>query len=323
MDSDPIWRRLHEVGPELGVDWRPVRSARSDLEPPPEPAVPGEAEIVEQGGDFRIHKVGPPAQSRFQFFLDGIEQTRVSGYVGMIPIVHGYVAAVIRRRADRSFRTWAVLEEEVLAFPFEHLSPQRLIGLGFPENVLLDSSKESDPLHPIRLAENGRVAIKRRRSRIEAQLARRWVRSSGGHGWLLVDGGLAIDRSLAACGRAVGLVKSHRTQFLNPELMYRVLGMRAGERSSVFKPIRPEVGEVYSWYLRLRSAQGQDIYWALARIEASANSATLAQADEVSRWLLNETAPLSLPDTRWHVLLYPIRDCEAYLRARKPTLALS
>jgi len=49
----------------------------------------------------------------------------------------------------------------------------------------------------------------------------------------------------------------------------------------------------------------------------------LAVADELSRWLLAETAPLALPDPRWHVLLYPIRDCEQFLRARMPTLEIS
>lgn len=320
--NDPLWRRLQELGPGLGAEWRPVQSPRVDIEPPPDPAVPGEAEIVEAGGDFRICDVGSPATPRFEFFLDGIEQTRVSGYVGMIPIVHGYVAAAIRQRTHRMFTTWAVREEEVLAFPFEHLSPDRLTHLGFQEQTLLDSSSASDFLHPIRLAESGRIAVKRQRSRLEARLARRWA-ESGNSGWLLVDGGLAIDPSLVVSDRAVGLVKSHRTQFLRPELMREVLGMRAGRRSSVFKPIRPEVGEVYSWYLRLRPAERHDIYWALARIEAPAREGTLDLADEVSRWLLSETAPLALPDTRWHVLLYPIRDLETYLRSRKPTLAIS
>jgi hypothetical protein len=96
--------------------------------------------------------------------------------------------------------------------------------------------------------------------------------------------------------------------------------MGSAHRSSVFKPVRPEVGEVYSWYVRLRPAAGHDIYWGLARIEGRADPETLDTADEVSRWLLSEVAPLALPDPRWHVLLYPIRDCEQFLRARMPTL---
>jgi hypothetical protein len=45
-----------------------------------------------------------------------------------------------------------------------------------------------------------------------------------------------------------------------------------------------------------------------------------AIADRISRWLLAETTPLSLPDARWDRLLYPIRDCEEFLRARAPKI---
>ena len=42
--------------------------------------------------------------------------------------------------------------------------------------------------------------------------------------------------------------------------------------------------------------------------------------DAVSRWLLAETTPLSLPDARWDRLIYPVLDCESFLRARAPRL---
>ena len=45
-----------------------------------------------------------------------------------------------------------------------------------------------------------------------------------------------------------------------------------------------------------------------------------AFADVVSGWLLAETTPISLPDLRWDRLIYPIRDCEQFLRARAPQL---
>jgi hypothetical protein len=283
----------------------------------------GEAEIIEGDGSFSVRDVGDPRGSRLEFFLDGIEYTRLAGYVGTVPLVHGYVAAVIRQRRDRAFRTWAAIEEEVIAFPHAALSPDRLLEIGLPAGSLIDSEAERGDEHPIRLAEAGRTAVKLRRARIERRLARRWSDAGPHDGWLLVDGRLAIEPQLLKSGRAIGLVKSHRTQFLSGSAMADVLGMGGGQRSSVFRPVRPEVGEVYSWYLRLRPAAGHDIYWALARIEGRADRDTVEAADEISRWLLAETAPLSLPDPRWHVLLYPIRDCEAYLRARMPTLELS
>ena len=320
-EAAPLWRQLSAIAPELGSDWRPITSAGPQYDPPPEPAVLGAAEIVE-GDEFAVIQLGDPSLSGFDFFLDGIEMTRVSGYVGLVPIVHGYVAAVIRQRDDRAFRTWAVREEEVIAFPFSSLDPQRLIDLGLPKNHLVDSAPDADDAHPIRLAELGRVAVKKRRASLEAALAKRWASSDPEGGWLLVDGGLAVEPTLLHCGRAAGLVKSHRTQYLDPAAMARVLRMGSGNRTVVFKPVRPKIGAVYSWYLRLRPPAGHDIYWSLARLEGGAAPEIVEMADEISRWLMAEVTPLSMPDPRWHVLLYPIRDCEQFLRARMPTLAV-
>ncbi len=77
---------------------------------------------------------------------------------------------------------------------------------------------------------------------------------------------------------------------------------------------------MYSWYLRLRPRENRDLYFGLIRAESAARRETVELADTISCWLLNETAPLALPDPRWDTLLYPVRDCEAYLRSRMPTL---
>ncbi len=323
LKGGALWRQLRELGPELGGDWHAVQGGGPQQDPPAEPTAFGEAEIVEGDGSFCIEDVGAPSASRFAYFLDGIEYTRIIGYVGVVPLVHGYVAAVIRQRRDRDFFTWDVIEEEVLAFPHSLLDPARLINLGLPERALIDSAPEDERPHPIRLAEEGRAAVKLRRALIERKLARRWAERSSSGGWLLVDGRLAIEPALLKSGHAIGLVKSHRTQYLAPDAMSAVLAMTGARRSAVFKPLRPDVGSVFSWYLRLRPPVGHDIYWGLARIEARAEPESLELADEVSRWLLDETAPLALPDPRWHVMLYPIRDCEQFLRARMPTLDVS
>ena len=138
---------------ELGSGWHPVRGGGPQLEPTLEPTAFGAAEIVEGDGCFATAAVGAPQESQFEFFLDGIEHTRICGYVGVVPVVHAYVAAVIRRRGDRSFTTWDVVEQEVLAFPHALLPPDRFLELDFPEAALLDSQAEASDLHPIRLAE--------------------------------------------------------------------------------------------------------------------------------------------------------------------------
>lgn len=318
--TPPLWRRLQRLGPALGAAWHPVRGGAPLSDPPPEPTAFGEVEIVEGGDNFRIHDVGEPGESGFRFFLDGIEQTRICGYLGTVPLIHGYVAAAVRERRERVFTTWDVIEREILVFPHRLLDPRPFEELGMPEDALIDSEAEPADAHPLRLAERGREAVKLQRAICERTLARRWAENGPLDAYLVVDGRLAIDPVLLKSGRAVGIVKSHRTQFLSPEAMAEVLAMSRASRSPVFKPVRPEVGEVYSWYLRLRPAQYHDIYWSLARIEARATEETVEDADELSRWLLAETAPLALPDPRWDVLLYPIRDCEQFLRARMPTL---
>jgi hypothetical protein len=77
---------------------------------------------------------------------------------------------------------------------------------------------------------------------------------------------------------------------------------------------------VASWYLRLREPSGRDPLWGLVRIEvappAAAEAATIGRrADQVSRWVLAEASPLSLPDGRWDTMAYGIRDCEQFLRS--------
>ena len=35
----------------------------------------------------------------------------------------------------------------------------------------------------------------------------------------------------------------------------------------------------------------------------------------MSRWIIAEVSPLSLPDARWDKMVYGVRDCEEFLRA--------
>ena len=314
----PLWRTLQDAGDGLGPDFTFVTGgAEAQYGPTLEEAVTGEAEVVES--PFEIRALDGPVPSGFTHFLDGIERSCIVGYVGLVPIVYGYVAAVVRERTDGALTTFTVREEEGFYFPFEHLPPRRLSDAGLPERALFDSAVAASERHPVRLADRGRAAVKRRRERLEAEGALAWAKA-GAPGWLWIDGSAHVAPDVLATGRAVGVIKSHRTQFLALEEMRRVLSMTSGRRSSAFRPKRPDVGAVYTWYLRLRSRAERDLYFGLVRVESAAREETLASADEISAWLWSEIAPLSLPDSRWDTLLYPIRDCEQYLRSRMPTL---
>jgi hypothetical protein len=60
--------------------------------------------------------------------------------------------------------------------------------------------------------------------------------------------------------------------------------------------------------------------WGLVRVEvappaAGGDAGVGRRADEVSRWILAEVAPVALPDGRWDKMVYGVRDCEEFLRA--------
>ena len=70
----------------------------------------------------------------------------------------------------------------------------------------------------------------------------------------------------------------------------------------------------------VRDASGRDPLWGLVRVEiaeqrGASPASVAARANDVSRWVLAETLPLSLPDGRWDKMVYGIRDCEEFLRA--------
>jgi hypothetical protein len=113
----------------------------------------------------------------------------------------------------------------------------------------------------------------------------------------------------------VGVVKSHRTIYVGDRALETVLALRRGERSSVLRITTHGRNAVHSWYLRLRDPEGRDVLWGLVRVEVAATADDPgARADEVSRWVLAEAAPSSLPDARWDKMVYGIRSCEDLLK---------
>jgi hypothetical protein len=100
-----------------------------------------------------------------------------------------------------------------------------------------------------------------------------------------------------------------------------VLALGTGERSTAFRVSVGRRAPVASWYLRLRDPAGRDPMWGLVRLEGAlpdaseSPDATTRRFDAASRAVLAEAAPLALPDGRWDKMVYPIRDCEQFLKA--------
>lgn len=298
--------------------------AASFFDADPDTLREAEAKIIE-GDSLRAIDVGRAEASAFTAFLDGIQRAEVKLYHETAPIVYAYGAAVVRERVNRQMRTLRtdgadfLLEREALFFPSEYVPPEEMRSLA-AENELVDTTptgSEPLPLFPPLLHARAAQHVNRWREGLERELAARWCRNA--QGWLLVDGSLTVSPDVAACKCAVGLVKSHRTRFFDGDDARVLLTLRQGQRTSVFEPGTRRFTPVRSWYLRLRPADRRDVFWGLVRVEVAVSHEP-AIADRISRWLLAETTPLSLPDARWDRLIYPVHDCEAFLRARAPHL---
>lgn len=284
-----------------------------------------DATVIE-GDSLKAITVGAAATSEFTAFLDGIQRADIKFCHQGVPILLGYGAAVVRERAGRQMRTLRregaelLAERYALLFPSQHVPRQSMPEFGADGPALVDITPEGSeplPLFPPLLYARAKQFLNVWRERIEQEVALRWCAAP--EGWLLVDGGITGGRVLASCERVAGIIKSHRTRFFDADEARVLLNLEAGQRTSVFEPaIRPGT-PVRSWYLRLRAPTRHDPFWGLVRVEVAATHEPEV-ADRISRWLLAETRPLSLPDARWDRLIYPIRDCEEFLRARAPRL---
>ena len=284
------------------------------------PAQPTTAQADLEGRSLDAVPVGDPRPGRFSCFMDGMERQRVALYYGIAPVIYGYTAAVIRERwADKRMRTHGAgpTVREALFYP------RRLVDLPLSDIDAVDTDDEEKRLeeHPMIMLEAAKKKVSNTRNALERRITSDWLSAadSNGSDWLLVDGSLAGDYGRYSEPNILGVVKSHQTQYFPMEQQRKVLGLRVGERSGVFIPKGRRRPDVYSWYLRLRPNDGQDVYFGLVRVEAAKCERTLAMADELSRWLLAERTPLSLPDSRWDRMIYPIRDCEQYLKSLAPS----
>jgi hypothetical protein len=281
-------------------------------------AEPG-ADLVE-GDTVQVHPVAPPPEAAPPAcFLDGIEQWKVVGYDGVLPVVRAYVAAAVRRRGDdRRLRTAFEAARDFAVAPLAAMAPQRRRALTEHCPDVVDIAVD-EGAQPGRVLELARRAVDSARQALERELAERCLAGLGDTEWLVVDGLLSVSGKLAGHPRTLGVIKSHGAQFFTGMDLERALTVPAAHRTSVFRARGGHArNAVYSWYLRLWPWEGNDLLYGLLRIEARAAAATIAAATATSGWLLAERAPIATPDARWDRLLYPIHDVESYLKALAP-----
>jgi hypothetical protein len=260
----------------------------------------------------------------FQAFLDGTQHSHVVDYAGTIPIVGGRTAAVIRSRIDRRMTTWenGHVSESRLYAPLQLLARSTLRDIEAAGLEVRDTVAPNEEIseHPLELLRRAVDAVKRDREQLERDLAERWVNAEEAP--LFVDGLLPSGAMASQSACCVGVVKSHHTIYAPSRGLPTVLDLREGERTTAFLIERAWGPRVLSWYLRLREPPTHDPFMGLVRVEVARTqelegsaTAITRRADEVSRWILAERAPLALPDARWDRMVYGIRDCEEYLRA--------
>jgi hypothetical protein len=274
------------------------------------------------------------ATTSIDAFLDGIQRTSVITHLDGVPVVHAFVAAVVRQRQDRRMVTWdSARMSRALYVPLNVIDVALATALqGQGVRVIDTASKGEIVAHPLahRRAALDRVALER--ERLEQTLADAWNVADAG--WLWVDGGVSGMPALRATTldaiRTFGVVKSHATLYGDQTMIASTLRMNEAERSAAFL-IRHRVRmPVISWYLRLRTESGGDPLHGLVRVEILApvgmfdgdrpvtkqETSRIAElANTISAWILAERLPVSLPDSRWDRLTYGVHDCEQYLAA--------
>jgi hypothetical protein len=304
----------------------PLEARRSIDEPPrlsPAPLLEGHA--------MRAVRVEGDPTAGFAAFLDGVQHSRVIAYPDGLPVVGATVAAVVRVRHNRKLHTWtrSPRVDRALYAPCAYLPSGYLAalrdGAARASMQVVDTSaaerEEDRPSpHPQALLERALTFVQHDRELLEKGLAEEWCRFESGP--IFIDGSVQASELVAAAACTVGVIKSHRTLYVDLADLRIVLALKRAQRSSIFRVASSRRTPVASWYLRLRDPAGRDPMWGLVRVEAADLSARgerredlTARADQISRWILAEATPLALPDGRWDKMVYGIRDCEEFLRA--------
>jgi hypothetical protein len=164
------------------------------------------------------------------------------------------------------------------------------------------------------------LAVQRRLSELELELALAWRADGGGAGGdlLVVDGPL---RGRTHLPHTVGYVKTHHATYLPQPQVKVVAALSAGQRTPVF--VMGTSWQRHSWYLRLPGSAATP-WFGVVRLECSADLATadaVALAD-LTAVLLPPLASTPHKDSRAPQNLVPIGGLERQLRHRLGDAAL-
>ena len=227
---------------------------------------------IESAARLGTRRVDGDRAPGFAAFLDGMQSSRVVRYVDGIPIVHGTVAAVIRVRRDRRLFTWppGPIVRSRMYIP-RALVPAALwtayddAGFDPHDSAAADPSADASSRHPFALLERAVHAVQVDREASEQRLAEQWCEQEQEP--IFIDGGISKSDKIATAPCAVGVIKNHRTLYVDTSDLATLFALPEGSRSTVFEIHSTRRTPVASWYLRLRDSKGRDPMWGLLRIE--------------------------------------------------------
>ena len=243
-------------------------------------------------------------------YLDGIQHAEIVGYAGSAPLFAATIAAAVRQRQESRLHTVVEAKRTVILG-----RPAALLAAGDTFGALETIPLPDDePTHPLRDLVNAGHAVDRARGDIEVVVGDQYRARSDG--WLLIDGTLAVSPRWAADARMVAISKSHSILPFEGADLEQYLRLPCAHRSSVYAPVTRSLAPVRAWGLRLWPWEGKDLLHGLVRVEVAPANESTERANEISRWILADRAPISAPDRRWDRLLYGMHSVEQYLKAR-------
>lgn len=268
------------------------------------------ARIVE-GESLQVIPIGPAeAWPGPLAYLDGIQHAEIVGYAGSAPLFAATIAAAVRQRQESRLHTVVEAKRTVILG-----RPAALLAAGDTFGALETIPLPDDePTHPLRDLVNAGHAVDRARGDIEVVVGDQYRARSDG--WLLIDGTLAVSPRWAADERMVAISKSHSILPFEGADLEQYLRLPCAHRSSVYAPVTRSLAPVRAWGLRLWPWEGKDLLHGLVRVEVAPANESTERANEISRWILADRAPISAPDRRWDRLLYGMYSVEQYLKAR-------
>ena len=251
--------------------------------------------------------MAPPAAV---LFVDGVRRVDAQLWIdepeGAVPaLCASYAAGVVRCGADGAHLTAARVRRGLVTTADGAVD--LVTGAGTYRRVRAAARPDTPPMQLLSLA------LQRDLADVEllaAAEARDEVPEDDD--LLVVDGPLRGRQHLA---RTVGVIKSHRSDYLPPALGGVVATLGAGERTPVFR--LGSSWERFTWYLRLPCRPSHA--WAgIVRVEASAELsrdavAALATRSQVT---LPRYASAEYKDARAPQNLYPVAGLERELRRR-------